>query len=89
MYVVEFSCPVEKNMSLFELLSELRQMYPEHGVKLVVLVMEVLGGVNASLEQKLLFIPVCRSGSYTLVCRIQKACLLGSLRILKTHSVVL
>lgn len=96
-FVIEFSCPAEKNISSKEiekrekysdLLSELRQMYPEHSVKLVVLIMGVLGGVKASFEQELKAIPACRPASNTLVCRVQKACLLGSLRTLKTHGVV-
>jgi hypothetical protein len=95
-FVIEFSCPAERNISTKEvekrekysdLLSELRQMYPEHRIKLVVLIMGNLGGAKASFEQELKIIPACRPSATSLVCRMQKACLIGSLRILKTHGV--
>ena len=92
MYVIEFSSPSEKNISIKEeekrskyldLLSELRKLYPGFKVKLVVLIVGVLGGLKASFKRELEIIPACRSSAISLICRIQKAVLLGSLRIVR------
>lgn len=98
MFVIEFSSPAERNIcskdrekreKYSELLSELKYMYPDHRIQLVVLIMGSLGGTQASFKREIELIPACRPKSSALVCRIQKAVLLGSLRTLRAHGVVL
>lgn len=94
MFVIEFSAPAETNMAAKEiekrtkyqdLLCELRQMYPGYSVKLVVLIVGVLGGVKCSLVENLKCIPACRARADALASAMQKAVLLGSLRLLRAH----
>ena len=95
MFVIELSCPanisrkeMEKRSKYLDLLSELRKLYPGFSVKLVVLIVGVLRGMRASFRRELDIIPACRSSSSLLICRIQKAVLLGSMRIVRTLGLV-
>ena len=94
MYVIEFSAPAEANMEAKErdkrtkyqdLLFELRQLYPGYSVKLVVLIIGVLGGVKDSLLASIKCIPACEKAAYALAVKMQKAVLLGSMRLLRAH----
>ena len=96
MYVIEFSCPAETNITIKEdekkdkyrdLLVELRQQYPGHVIKLVVLIIGALGGMKDSFLQELDKIPACRSKTQVLACKMQKAAILGSLRVIRAHEV--
>src|SRR5699024_8136098 len=96
LFVIEFSAPAENNIKTKEeekrtkyqeLITELRQLYPGHRVKLVVLIIGSLGGVPHSLLSELKQIPVCRATAYSLACRMQKAVLLGSLRIIRCRNI--
>ncbi|XP_021925527.1 uncharacterized protein LOC110832658 [Zootermopsis nevadensis] len=94
MYVIEFSAPAETNIVVKEaekltkyqdLVFELRQLYPGFTVKLVVLIIGVLGGVKSSLLADIKLIPACQRNAEALLSRMQKAVLLGSLRLLRAH----
>ena len=94
MYVIEFSAPAENNIVLKEeekrtkyrdLLFELRRLYPDHTVKIVVLIIGALGGIRHTLLSDLKIIPACRNSAEILAGRMQKAIILGSLRLLRAH----
>lgn len=94
MYVIEFSAPAETNVVAKEtekrtkyqdLLFELRKQYPEYSVKLIVLIIGVLGGAKPSLLASIKAIPACQRNAESLACRMQKAVLIGSLRVLRAH----
>ncbi|KAJ8936259.1 hypothetical protein NQ318_019745 [Aromia moschata] len=69
------------------LLFEHRTLYPGHKVMLVVLIIGVLGGVCSKLLSELKIIPACRISMEFLLCRMQKAVILGSLRLLR-HTIL-
>ena len=94
MYVIEFSAPAENNIVMKEeekrtkyrdLLFELRRLYPDHTVKIVVLIIGALGGIRHTLLSELKIIPACRNSAEILAGRMQKAIILGSLRLLRAH----
>ncbi|XP_030746059.1 uncharacterized protein LOC115874901 [Sitophilus oryzae] len=93
-YVIEFSAPSEKNIiskeeekreKYQELLEQMRRMYADHSVRLVVLVIGSLGGVKDTLLQQLKLIPACYNVAERLAASMQKAVILGSLKILRAH----
>ena len=92
MYVIEFSAPAETNIDIKErekrakyidLVGELRRLYPECSVRLVVLVVGVLGGIKDTILAELRKIPACQNSPEQLVMKMQKAVVLGSLRLLR------
>ena len=94
LFVVEFSSPAENNMVMKEeqkrqkykdLVFELGTMYPGHKVRMVVLIIGCLGGMRANYVEELKIIPACRSWAEILAHRMQKAVLLGSLHIIRSH----
>ncbi|XP_074035582.1 uncharacterized protein [Leptinotarsa decemlineata] len=93
-FVVEFSAPgetnivrkeEEKRIKYRDFLFELRRLYPDHSVKMVVLIVGVLGGMMSSLLSNLKIIPACRIKAEILAAQMQKAVILGSLRLLRAH----
>jgi hypothetical protein len=94
MYVIEFSAPAETNITVKEehkrtkyqdLLFELKRLYPENNIQLVVLIIGVLGGMKDTLLSELRKIPACQASAETLAASMQKAVILGSLRLLRAH----
>ena len=94
-YVIEFSAPAESNIAKKEedkrtkykdLLEELRKLHRGYSVKMVVLVIGVLGGMRPTLLSNLNSIPACEGSSRSLAGRMQKAVVLGSLRLLRTNN---
>jgi hypothetical protein len=95
--LIEMTCPAEYNISRKEvekrdkyrdLMVELRQIHSGYKVRLVVLVIGVLGGMKESFLGEVKNIPKCRSNSNMLACKMQKAVILGSLRVLRAHEVL-
>ena len=93
-YVIEFSAPAESNISVKEdekrmkyqdLLFEIRKGYRGFHVKLVVLIIGVLGGIRNTFLSNLKEIPACRKHAQNIASRMQKAVILGSLRLLRSH----
>ncbi|CAG0898393.1 unnamed protein product, partial [Darwinula stevensoni] len=93
-FVIEFSIPSERNISRKEeekrskyqdLLFELRGQHPGYRVHLVVLIVGCLGSMKDTLMAELEKIPVCRSKAYSLAYCMQKAVLLASMQLLRTH----
>nr|CAH7740828.1 unnamed protein product [Callosobruchus chinensis] len=78
-FVIEFSAPAE------ELLRQLRRLWPDYAVSLLVMVIGSLGGMRNTLLSALRAIPVCRAAAHILAARMQKAVILGSLRLLRAH----
>ena len=93
-YVIEFSAPAETNITTKEeekrlkyqpLLFELRQLHRGFKVKIVVLIIGSLGGMKQSFVSELEIIRVCRRNATILAGQMQKAVILGSLRLLRSH----
>ncbi|WP_165309811.1 hypothetical protein, partial [Enterobacter cloacae complex sp. 4DZ3-17B2] len=89
-FVIEFSAPAETNivskedekrMKYQELLFEIRKLYRGFKIKLVVLIIGVLGGMRPTFLQNIKSIPACREHANSIAGRMQKAVLLGSLRL--------
>nr|CAH7759086.1 unnamed protein product [Callosobruchus chinensis] len=68
-----------------ELLGQLRRLWPDYAVSLLVMVLGSLGGMRNTLLSALRAIPVCRAAAHILAARMQKAVILGSLRLLRAH----
>nr|CAH7740913.1 unnamed protein product [Callosobruchus chinensis] len=94
MFVIEFSAPAEVNIvskedekrtKYQELLGQLRRLWPDYAVSLLVMVIGSLGGMRNTLLSALRAIPVCRAAAHILAARMQKAVILGSLRLLRAH----
>nr|CAI5838684.1 unnamed protein product [Callosobruchus analis] len=94
MFVIEFSAPAEVNIvskeeekrtKYQELLGQLRRLWPDYTVSLLVMVIGSLGGMRNTLLSALRAIPVCRAAAHILAARMQKAVILGSLRLLRAH----
>nr|CAH7741340.1 unnamed protein product [Callosobruchus chinensis] len=94
MFVIEFSAPAEVNIVSKEeekrtkyqaLLGQLRRLWPDYAVSLLVMVIGSLGGMRNTLLSALRVIPVCRAAAHILAARMQKAVILGSLRLLRAH----
>ncbi|CAG9815370.1 unnamed protein product [Phaedon cochleariae] len=94
MFGIEFSAPVEPNTVLKEedkrtkyrdLLFGLRRLYPDHSVELVILIIGSLGGTRHTLLSEILKIPACSDKAHILAGGMQKAVILGSLRLLRAH----
>nr|CAI5837629.1 unnamed protein product [Callosobruchus analis] len=94
MFVIEFSAPAEVNIvskeeekrtKYQELLGQLRRLWPDYTVSLLVMVIGSLGGMRNTLLSALRAIPVCRAAAHILAARRQKAVILGSLRLLRAH----
>lgn len=93
-FVIEFSAPSEVNINIKEdekrekyqeLLFEIRRGYQGFSVKLVVLIIGVLGGAKSTLLSNIQIIPACKRHAYNILQGMQKAVLLGSLRLLRSH----
>ena len=94
MYVIEFLAPAETNITLKEeekrtkyrdLRYELQVLYPDYSVRMVVLIIGVLGGMRPTLLSALKTIPACQKSAEWLAGQMQKAVILGSLRLLRAH----
>nr|CAI5831238.1 unnamed protein product [Callosobruchus analis] len=94
MFVIEFSVPAEVNIvskeeekrtKYQELLGQLRRLWPDYPVSLLVMVIRSLGGMRNTLLSALHAIPVCTVVAHILAARMQKAVILGSLRLLRAH----
>lgn len=94
-YVIEFSAPAEPNVVQKEeekqtkyqpLVFELKQLFPGHSVKIIVLIIGALGGIRNTMLQNIKAIPHCRGPAISLLGRMQKSIILGSLRLLRSHS---
>nr|CAH7765104.1 unnamed protein product [Callosobruchus chinensis] len=94
MFVVEFSAPAEVNIvskeeekptKYQELLGQLRRLWPDYAVSLLVIVIGSLGGMSNTLLYALSAMPVCRAAAHTLATRMQRAVIFGSLRLLRAH----
>nr|CAH7727832.1 unnamed protein product [Callosobruchus chinensis] len=94
MFVIEFSAPAEVNIvskeeekrtKYQELLGQLRRLWPDYAVSLLVMVIGSLGGMRNTLLSALRAIPVCRAAAHILAARMQKVVILGSLRLLRAH----
>nr|CAI5870488.1 unnamed protein product [Callosobruchus analis] len=86
MFVIEFSAPAEVNIvskeeekrtKYQELLGQLRRLWPDYTVSLLVMVIGSLGGMRNTLLSALRAIPVCRAAAHILAARMQKAVILG------------
>nr|CAH7745799.1 unnamed protein product [Callosobruchus chinensis] len=82
MFVIEFSAPAEVNIVSKEeekrtkyqaLLGQLRRLWPDYAVSLLVMVIGSLGGMRNTLLSALRVIPVCRAAAHILAARMQKA----------------
>lgn len=87
---MEFSSPAENNVVMKEeqkrqKYKELGTLYPGHKIRMVVLIIGCLGGMRANYLDELKIIPVCRSLAEVLAHRMQKAVLLESLHIIRSH----
>nr|CAH7713275.1 unnamed protein product [Callosobruchus chinensis] len=87
MFVIEFSAPAEVNIvskeeekrtKYQELLGQLRRLWPEYAVNLLVMVIGSLGGMRNTLLSALRAMPVCRAAVHILAARMQKAVILGA-----------
>nr|CAH7715135.1 unnamed protein product [Callosobruchus chinensis] len=87
MFVIEFSAPAEVNIvskedekrtKYQELLGQLRRLWPDYAVSLLVMVIGSLGGMRNTLLSALRAIPVCRAAAHILAARMQKAVILGT-----------
>nr|CAH7723069.1 unnamed protein product [Callosobruchus chinensis] len=94
MFVIEFSAPAEVNIvskeeekwtKYQELLGQHRRLWPDYAVSLLVMVIGSLGGMRNTLLSALRAMPVCRAAAHVLAARMQKAVILGSLRVLRAH----
>nr|CAH7756870.1 unnamed protein product [Callosobruchus chinensis] len=94
MFVIEFSAPAEVNIvskeeekrtKYQELLGQLRRLWPNYAVSLLVMVIGSLGGMRNTLLSALRAMPVCRAAAHILAARMQKAVILGFLRLLRAH----
>nr|CAH7758829.1 unnamed protein product [Callosobruchus chinensis] len=73
------------NIPQEELLGQLRRLWPDYAVSLLVMVIGSLGGMRNTLLSALRVMPVCRAAAHILAARMQKAVILGSLRLLRAH----
>nr|CAH7717657.1 unnamed protein product [Callosobruchus chinensis] len=78
----------EKRNRYQELLGQLRRLWPDYAVSLLVMVIGSLGGMRNTLLSALHSMPVCRVVAHILAARMQKAVILGSLRLLRAHLTV-
>nr|CAH7728313.1 unnamed protein product [Callosobruchus chinensis] len=76
----------EKRTKYQELLGQLRRLWPDYAVSLLVMVIGSLGGMRNTLLSALRAIPVCRAAAHILAARMQKAVILGSLCLLGAHN---
>nr|CAH7727215.1 unnamed protein product [Callosobruchus chinensis] len=94
MFVIEFSAPAEMNIvskeeekrtKYQELLGQLRRLWPDYTVSVLVMVIGSLGGMRNTLHSALRAMLVCRAAAHILAARMQKAVILGSLGLLRAH----
>nr|CAH7713539.1 unnamed protein product [Callosobruchus chinensis] len=79
MLVIEFSAPAEENIvskeeekrtKYQELLGQLRRLWPDYTVSLLVMVIGSLGGMSNTLLSALRAMPVCRAAAHILAARM-------------------
>nr|CAH7733829.1 unnamed protein product [Callosobruchus chinensis] len=75
----------KKRTKYQELLGQLRRLWPDYAVSLLVMVIGSLGGMRNTLLSALRAMPVCRAAAHILAARMQKAVILGSLCLLREH----
>nr|CAH7718854.1 unnamed protein product [Callosobruchus chinensis] len=71
----------EKRTKYQEHLGQLRRLWPDYAVSLLVMVIGSLGGMRNTLLSALREMPVCRAAAHILATRMQKAVILGSLQL--------
>nr|CAH7738675.1 unnamed protein product [Callosobruchus chinensis] len=86
-FVIEFSAPAEeeKQTKYQKLLGQLRRLWQDYAVSLLVMVIGSLGGMRNTLLSALRVMPVFRAAAHILAARMQKAVILGYLRLLRAH----
>uniref|UniRef100_A0A6V7LQ79 Uncharacterized protein n=1 Tax=Bracon brevicornis TaxID=1563983 RepID=A0A6V7LQ79_9HYME len=75
----------EKRLKYQPLLFEFRRVHRGFKVHLVVFILGSLGGMKDTFVSELKIIPACRHKTYALAAQMQKAVILGSLRLLRQH----
>ena len=75
---------IKKNDTYMTLINELQQMNPEYRFTLVPIIVGCLGAVPATLTSNLLRLGISLKESHLLSCRLQKATVIGSLKVMKT-----
>nr|CAH7715124.1 unnamed protein product [Callosobruchus chinensis] len=60
-----------------ELLGQLRRLWPDYTISLLVMVIGSLGGMRNTLLSALRVMPVCRAAAHILAARMQKAAMTG------------
>lgn len=94
MYVVEMSCPAERNITGKELekrnkyrdlLFQLRLSYPGFKIHFIPLIIGVCGGISKSLIEGIKSLKIKLTTAKNIVHEMQKYVLLGSLRVLRAH----
>ncbi|XP_039289959.1 uncharacterized protein LOC120352632 [Nilaparvata lugens] len=78
----------EKQTKYHDLLMELRRLNPGYSVRMVVLIVGVLGGMRPSFLANLRTIPACERPAAVLTGQMQKAVILGSLRLLRANDLM-
>nr|CAH7753859.1 unnamed protein product [Callosobruchus chinensis] len=78
----------EKRTKYQELLGQLRRLWPDYAVSLLVMVIGSLGGMRNMLLSALRAIPVCRAAAHILAARMQKAVILGDISYLPRDAAI-
>lgn len=93
MYIVEFAAPLDENLlkkekekheKYADLRNSLRTTYPDYDITMVVLVVGAMGAISENFITNLRKIPACKNAEH-LLNQMQKAVILGSLRLLRKH----
>ena len=91
--IIEISVPLENNMQQayklkqgkkIELISQLQRMYKGFKYNVIIIIVGCLGAIPVNLKQNLLKVGIQEDKIRTVTHRIQRAALLGTIRIGKT-----
>ena len=91
--IIEISVPLDNNMQqayklkqgkYIELISQLQKMYRGYKYSVITTTVRCLGAIPVNLEQNILRLGISKERVRTVTHRIQRAALLGSIRISKT-----
>ena len=91
--IIEISVPLDNNMQqeyklkqgkYIELISKLQKMYHGYKYSVITITIRCLGAIPVNLEQNILRLGISKEKLRTVIHRIQRAALLGSIRISKT-----
>ena len=75
---------IKKNDTYMTLINELQQMNPEYRFTLVPIIIGCLSAVPTTLKSNLLKLGISLKESHLLARRLQKAAVVGSLKVIKT-----